>query len=104
MAGTEKILSAIMLANKAGVSERPWQDFLNALNDLIGGVFSNLEMVDLSSGRYVELKSADDLGIGFEVIKCVQFGHSQTLRNRPAGFRRGLYTTLRSLQQLTVCD
>lgn len=74
-----KILSAIRLANEAGVGERPWEDFLNALNDLIGGVFSNLEMVDLSSGRYVELKSADDRGTGFEVIKWVQFGHSQAL-------------------------
>ena len=63
MAGTEKILSAIRLANEAGVGERPWEDFLNSLNDLIGGVFSNLEIVDLSSGRYVELQSTEHIGI-----------------------------------------
>jgi len=36
LAGTEKILSAIRLANEAGIGERPWEDFLNSLNDLIG--------------------------------------------------------------------
>jgi len=79
LAGTEKILSAIRLANEAGIGERPWEDFLNSLNDLIGGVFSNLEIVDLASGRYVELQSADDRGTGFEAIKWVQFGHNQAL-------------------------
>lgn len=63
MAGTEKILGAIRLANEAGLGERPWEDFLNSLNDLIGGVFSNLEIVDLSTGRYIELRSTEHIGI-----------------------------------------
>lgn len=72
MAGTEKILSAIRLANEAGVGERPWEDFLNSLNNLIGGVFSNLEIVDLSSGRYVELKSTEHIGINENYLEHYQ--------------------------------
>lgn len=72
MAGTEKILTAIRLANEAGVGERPWEDFLKSLNDLIGGVFSNLEIVDLSSGRYVELKSTENIGINESYLEHYQ--------------------------------
>lgn len=72
MAGTEKTLNAIRLANEAAVETRPWGDFLACLNDLVGGVFANLEIIDLASGRYVELQSTKHIDTNESYLEYYQ--------------------------------
>ncbi|MEP3275924.1 MAG: hypothetical protein ABJN26_24675 [Stappiaceae bacterium] len=67
--GAEAVSEAISFAHEAALGDRPWSDFLHRLNGLIGGVFANLEIVDLKTGRYIELNSTENLEVNEEYLE-----------------------------------
>ena len=71
MSRHDRALVAISSAHGAAIGDVSWQVFLQQFNELIGGVFATLEIVDMTDGSYLDFAASQELEVNESLLSAL---------------------------------